>query len=431
MNILLIDYDGSMVDFSMRATDQGHDVRHWMPLSDRRGPYLAGKGLVHNMREWEPSMRWADLVVLGTNHRWLPTLDRYRRRGYPIFGPTHTGAQWEDSRKLGQAVLQSAGVPVADSLPFTSFKAAAAHVARTKGRFVAKPDGDKDKALSYVAKGPEDMLYMLDHWQRTQRGAGEFILQEFVPGVEFAVGGFFGPGGWVGPWLENFEHKKLMAGDVGPNTGEMGTIMRYVGNSKLADEMLRPIEGELYREGYTGYIDVSVIVDTRGRPWPLEFTSRFGHPLWAIQQVLHPDTAGWMKDLVDGKDSFKPLYSVAVGLQVGMKDFPYMKAPRSEAAGFPIFGWDRPGLRRYLHPDDTMLGDVLGKPGWVTAGPMPLIVSGIGETIVEASDSAHKHLGHLNIPNSPMHRVDIGREKIKDKLKTLQSFGYAKEWRHG
>ena len=431
MNILLIDYDGSMVDFSMRATAQGHEVRHWMPAADKRGPVLAGRGLVRKMREWEPSMAWADLIVLGTNHRWLPTIDRYRRRGYPVFGPTHGGSEWENSRKRGQEVLHNAGIPVAEGLPFTSFKAAAAHVAATKRRYVAKPDGDKDKALSYVAKGHEDLQFMLEHWQRTIKGAGEFILQEFIPGCEFAVGGFFGPGGWCGPWLENFEHKKLMAGEVGPNTGEMGTIMRYVGDSKLADEMLRPLEGELYREGYTGYIDVSVIVDERGRPWPLEFTARFGHPLWAIQQILHPDTANWMKDLVDGKDSFKPLYAVATGLQIGMKDFPYLSRPREEAAGFPIFGWDKGGIRKFLHPDDVMLGEALGKSSWVSAGPMPLIVSGLGGTVRESAESAHAHLSELIIPNSPMYRKDIGREGIKDKLRTLKSFGYATEWTHG
>lgn len=431
MNILLIDYDGAMVDFSLRATEQGHDVRHWMPDRDKRGLVTTGKGLVHKMREWEPSMRWADLIVLGTNHGWLHTLDQYRKKGYPIFGPSVETSTWENSRKRGQEVLQQAGISVAEGLPFTSFKDAAAHVAKTQGRYVAKPDGDRDKALSYVAKGPLDLQFMLEHWHQTERRGAEFILQEFIPGCEFAVGGFFGPGGWVGPWLENFEHKKLMAGDVGPNTGEMGTIMRYVGDSKLADEMLRPLEGALYRSGHTGYIDVSVIVDERGRPWPLEFTARFGHPLWAIQQVLHPDTAEWMVNLVRGKDTFKPLYTVATGLQVGMRDFPYNQRPREESAGFPIFGWDKKGLRRWLHPDDLMLGDALGKPSWVSSGSMPLIVSGIGESVVEASEAAYKHLGELIIPNSPIYRVDIGREGIKDKLRILKSFGYATEWRHG
>jgi phosphoribosylamine---glycine ligase len=430
MNILVIDFDSLMVDFSLRAMAQGHAVRHWMPDKDHRGPILTGKGLVKKIREWQPSMKWADLIVLGTNHKMLWTIDQFRKKGYPVFGQTAETAEWETSRRRGQEVLQRAGVPVADAIPFTSYRDAAAHVSREGKRYVAKPDGDADKALSYVAKGTEDLQFMLEHWHRTQRRGAEFILQEFIPGQEFAVGGFFGPGGWSGPWLENFEHKKLMAGDVGPNTGEMGTIMRYVGESLLADQMLRPLEGELYRAGYTGYIDVAVIVDKRGRPWPLEFTMRFGDPLWKIQQSLHPDTAGWMKDLVDGKDSFKPLYAVACGLQIAMRDFPYLTRPRAESEGFPIFGHEGK-VSKFLHPDEVMLGEALGKPMWVSAGTCPLVVSGIGETIVEAAESAHKNIGEVNIPNSPMHRVDIGREKIKERLKTLQGYGYCTEWKHG
>jgi hypothetical protein len=47
-------------------------------------------------------------------------------------------------------------------------------------------------------------------------------LQEKKQGAEFAVGGWYGPGGWCGCWYENLENKKLMVGDLGPNTGEMG-----------------------------------------------------------------------------------------------------------------------------------------------------------------------------------------------------------------
>ncbi len=432
MKILLIDFDAALLDFALRAMEQGHEVRHFMQTSDSKGPNRVGDGLVKKVREWEPSMPWADLVVMGPNNvKHMGALENYRKRGFPIFGPSRETASWENSRKKGQAILSRAGIPVADALPFTSYRDAAAHVAKTGKRYVAKPDGDVDKALSYVAKGTEDLRYMLEYWHKTQRRGAEFILQEFIPGMEFAVGGFFGPQGWCGPWLENFEHKKLMAGDVGPNTLEMGTILKYVEYSELAEQVLRPLEGELYRSGHTGYIDVSVIIDRRGRPWPLEFTSRFGHPLWMIQQALHPNIADWMRDLVDGKDTFNPKTDVAVGLVQAIRDWPYCTRPRVEAEGFPIFGWDRPSLQKHIHPDSVMMGEALGQPCWVSAGPMVLTVTGTGETIREATDAAHGHLSDIILPNSPMHRVDIGRDKIRDKLKSLQELGFAEEWRHG
>src|ERR1017187_4111784 len=128
-------------------------------------------------------------------------------------------------------------------------------------RYVSKPSGDADKALSYVSKGPADMIFMLQNWKLLGKNKAPFLLQEFTAGIEFAVGGWFGKNGFSQFFLENFEHKKLMNGEIGVNTGEMGTAMKYctAEESLLAREVLLPLEGALFRAGYTGYIDVSVI----------------------------------------------------------------------------------------------------------------------------------------------------------------------------
>ena len=426
MNVLILDPCILNLHFALECQKQGHSVRLASPATYKGQPNRVGRGLVPLVRDWEPSMRWADLVVLSDNSHWMYKVDGYRRKGFPIFGATRETAQWELDRAKGQEVMQAAGIPVADSVRFTNFKKAAAFVAASSMRYVAKPNGDVDKALSYVPKSSEDLQFMLDRWGKTHQGVPDFVLQEFIPGCEFAVGGWFGPRGWVGPWLENFEHKKLMAGDSGPNTGEMGTVMRYVGDSKLADEMLRPLEGELFRQGYTGYIDVAVIVDKRGRPWPLEFTCRFGYPLWAIQQVLHPEKVEWMAALVRGEDTFKPLYEVATGVVMAMPDFPYNKRPWEEAEGFPIFGLEK--VERWVALDGVMQGEVLGAPAIVTAMPTPITVCGRAEGVQQACERAYANVKQINIPNSCLWRDDIGR-KVGEKLTTLREHGYATEWR--
>lgn len=427
MNILIVDPQALNLSFALRCQDAGHSVRLYSASVFKGLPNLVGRGMLPIVREWEPSMRWADLVVISDNARLMHRLDSYRRKGFPLFGPTRETAQWELDRAKGQEVLQSAGVPVADSHRFNSFAKAAAFVKEAGKRFVCKPNGDVDKALSYVPKQGDDLLFMLDRWSRTHEGRPDFVLQEFIPGTEFAVGGFFGPGGWSGPWLENFEHKKLMAGDSGPNTGEMGTLMRYVGDSKLADEMLRPLEGELFRQGYTGYIDVAVIVDERGRPWPLEFTCRFGYPLWAIQQVLHPEPVEWMKDLIEGKNSFKPLYETAAGVVIGLPPFPSPQRSAEECAGFPIFGLE--SQTRWIARDGVMKGKVLGREETVTANSTPITVCGRAETVREACETAYARVKKICIPNSPLWRDDIG-EKVGERIKTLRAHGYATEWRY-
>ena len=81
--------------------------------------------------------------------------------------------------------------------------------------------------------------------------------------------------------------------------------------SLLADKVLKPLEDFLHGIGYSGYIDVNCIIDDKGNPWPLEFTTRPGWPLFQIQQALHlGDPIQWMLDSLNGKDTFK----VRVGL---------------------------------------------------------------------------------------------------------------------
>lgn len=422
MRILIIDYNALNLHFAMQAQTQGHEVRLFSPPRLKGKDNLVGRGLVPLTRAWEPSMRWADLVVMSDNSKGMYALDQYRRRGFPIFGPTAETASWELDRAKGQSVLQACGISIADSHRFNSFSKAAAFAAAQGKRFVVKPNGDVDKALSYVPKGKDDLAYMLERWARTHEGRPDFVLQEFIPGVEFAVGGFFGPRGWSGPWLENFEHKKLMAGDNGPNTGEMGTVLKYVGESKLADEVLRPLEPELFRQGYTGYIDVAVIVDKRGRPWPLEFTCRFGYPLWPIQQILHPDRAEWMLGLVRGEDMLRPYEDVATGVVVAIPDFPYDRRPLEQVAGYPVFGAEDKGARIALD------GVMRGPEGLVTANTAPITACGRAPTVREACERAYAEVSNVIIPNSPMWRDDIG-EKVKDRLAKLREHGYAEEWR--
>lgn len=439
MKILLIDPMAAFLDFALRCDAQGHEVRWWMPKEKDGSRNPVGDGLAEKVPDWRPSMAWADLIVLSDNARFLQQLEPYRRAGFPIFGPNLEAAGWELDRGCGVQVLEGAGIACIPSTTFTSYDKALDFVAANPRRYVCKPNGDVDKALSYVSKGPADLTFMLQHWKRTQPAGREFLLQEFTPGIEMAVGGWMGRDGFLGHFLENFEFKKLMPGDAGPNTGEMGTAMRYVTaeQSKLAREMLLPVEAALIRMGYTGYIDVAVIIDKRGQPWPLEFTTRPGWPLFQIQQVLHPDVAGWMKDALEGQDTFAPSEEIAVGVVMAIPDFPYGKLPRSAVSGFPIWGMDTSN-RYFIHPSELKLGEapverkgkLVSEPIMVSAGNYLLTVSGRGESVAEARAEAYSHLRSLSVPNSPIYRIDIGC-RLEEQLEALQELGYAEAWKWG
>lgn len=438
MKILIIDAIASSVDFAMRCEASGHEVRVYMGPDPKGLRHPAGDGLITKIPDWRPSMKWADLIFLTDNAKYVTDLEPYRKDGYPIFGCNVECAKWELQRDAGVRVLESAQIPVIPSILFKNYDEAIAHLdANPLTRYVSKPLGDADRALSYVSKSSRDLKFMLNYWKRHNQ-KDPFLFQEFVPGIEMAVGGWVGRNGFSDWVLENFEFKKLMPGDIGVNTGEMGTAMKYVHQdcSELAQQVLLPLEAELIRQGYTGYIDVAVIIDKKGNVWPLEFTTRPGWPLFQIQQVLHKEPVEWMCDMLQGRNTFEPYTDIGLGVVMAIPDFPYNKRPREQLSGFPIWGITEKN-RYYLHPAEVMLGaapelkggKLVQEPMMVSAGNYVLVASGIGKTVSQANGHAYKNLCSLELANSPMYRNDIG-ERLERQLPELQSLGFAEDWEY-
>ena len=434
MRLLIIDPLGNALDFAMRAQKDGHDVKLCIRQTEKTR-YVA-RGLVEVVDDLRVWWRWADLVFNADNSFYLRDISGLLgHHPVPYMGALDESAAWELDRTVGQQVLKKHGIAVIPSKEFNDYDTAIAHVKTHDVRFVSKPSGDADKALSYVSKSPADMIYMLERWKKLGKLKSPFILQEFVPGVEMAVGGWFGPGGFNEGWCENFEFKKFMNNDLGVTTGEQGTVLRYVRTSKLARKVLAPLEGRLGEIGYTGYVDVNTIIDDHGTPWPLEFTMRPGWPTFNIQQCLHEgDCVEWLLDTTSGKDPRNTVHDrVAVGVVMSIPDYPYSHLTRKEVLGVPVCGLTE-GLLKHWHPCEMMMskepvphvvaGQHVKVPMMVAAGDYLGVMTGTADTVKDAALTVYRRLRRLIVPNSPMYRTDIGKRLAK-QLPTLQKHGYA------
>lgn len=430
MKLLILDSkQACALDFAMRAQADGHTVRWYVPETEKNKSI--GKGLVDVIRDYTTSLRWADLVFLAENNTNLHVTDKLRSIGGCVVGPTHDTGEWELDRTIGMQMFKKHGIKVPDYKEFSNYDQAIAYVKKEGRPFVSKPSGDADKALSYVAKSPADLVYMLERWKKAAKHKGPFILQEKIEGTEMAVGGWFGPSGFNRGWCENFEFKKLMNGDLGVATGEQGTVLRYVAKSKLADKVLKPLTEELMKAGYTGYVDVNTIIDDEGTPWPLEFTMRPGWPTFNIQQALHEgDCVEWLADLCDGTDAGNvKMNEVAIGVVMSIPDYPYSHLTQKEVTGIPIYG-AADELWQHIHPCEMMQAEAPDmdslKPTKMlaTAGDYVLVMTATGETVKVAKDTVYKRMKELIVPNSPMYRTDIG-DRLAKQLRELQKHGYA------
>lgn len=433
LRILIIDNDGSGLDWAMRAQADGHDIRWYIrPRKDGRRSEV-GDGFIDKIEDYRSALDWCDFVLLTDNAFYMKEMDHFRNRGGKVFGPTEMSAELELDRLFGQEALKTHGIPVIPAVEFHNYDDAIRFVKKEGKRYVSKPCGDADKALTYVSKSPADMVYMLERWKKSKTIKSEFLLQEFVPGIEMAVGGWFGPGGWSGGWCENFEFKKLMNDDLGCNTGEQGTTVRIVKKSKLAEKVLFPMTGLLHRMRHTGYIDVNCIIDEHGTPWPLEFTSRLGWPLFNIQQSLFEgDHAQWMKEILDGRRPDPWVREeISVGVVMSIPDYPYSHLTNKEVSGIPVYGL-KPSILPNCHLCEMRMGtaptDIKGKvmdaPIPVTAGDYLLVMTGTGPNVKSAKSQAYSRLKSLMTPGSPGYRTDIGN-RLKRQIPELQKHGYA------
>lgn len=448
MRVLIIDVASNALDFAMRCQMHGHDVMWWDRPRKDGSMRMAGKGIVPRLIDYQQIqtkwLDWADLIVLPDNTHYLDMLEPYRLRGYPIFGPSLEAAELELDRAKGQAAMKKAGLNTIPGVEFHDYDDAARYVEKNPTFLVSKPSGDADKALSYVADDAASLQHMLvDRWKKNDKYRRDakkhgFILQEKIKGVEFAVGGWFGPGGWSKYFYENVENKKLMVGDLGVNTGEMGTVSMYVRKSKLADVALKPMTEALKKLDYVGFIDVSGMVETNGDFRPFEFTMRPGWPTFHNQMATHEgDPVKWMADLLTGTDSLEVKEDVAcVSVVLVTGDFPHSHLTNKEVSNIPIYG---AGDAERVHLCEAMLADdvpvqiddkVVRMPGYVTCGDYVAVVTGTGTTITGARHSAYAAVKKIRMPTQPFYRTDIGLGRLVKGLPELQRHGFATGFRY-
>ncbi len=446
MKILCIDTGSEALDWLMRCQQWGHEVMWFTKKRDDRTDQLAGNGIVPKLLDYErlrtKYIGWADLIFLTDNTHYTDLLEPFRTLGYPIFGPSPEAGDLELNRAKGQQAMKKAGLQVIPGVVFNDYAVAAKYVEKHPTYLVSKPSGEADKALSYVAEDAASLCYMFGRWEKNDQYRSDakkhgFILQEKKSGCEMAVGGWFGPGGWSRWWYENFEYKKLMVGDLGPNTGEMGTLSMYVRDSKLAKVALRPMTNALADLDYCGFIDISGMIDERGEFWPFEFTMRPGWPSFYNQTATHQgDPAQWMLDLLTGSDTLQVQENVAcVSVVIAIPDFPYSHATKKTVTGIPIYNatdMDHVHLCEVMLDNDvpTQIGDqVVRLPGYVSCGDYIMVVTGTGDTITGARRSAYSAVKKIKMPADPFYRTDIGSGRVANGLEKIQKHGFAKNFK--
>jgi phosphoribosylamine---glycine ligase len=426
VRVLFFDQEYLSLNLVLRSIAWGHNVRVWQPPLSTGDQCPVGAGAVTRVLDWEPHMDWADLIINTGNAHYQGELSKYFATGFPLFATNQEAAAWELDRFVGQQVFEKAKIPTLQYEICNNIDQAIRYVKTQEDGCAIKPwGGSGDKSLSCLGKTGKECEYILRRWKEEGKGKGKLLCQARVEGIEMAAGGWFGPGGWSEPINETWEHKKHLAGDLGCNTGEQGSVLRYTKRSKLFHRVAKPLTDALHKIGFVGNCDVNCIIDEDGRPWPLEFTMRMGWPAMNILTALHQgDPIVWMKDLLEGKDTLRVSDEIALGVCMTHGNYPFKARTWAEDTGYPISGittrnWDK------IAPQHMRRG----AESWETAGEYVCVVTGTGDTVRSASRAAYNVADAIRWPSNPGYRNDIGR-RLSTALPRLQSFGYAEGVRY-
>lgn len=336
-----------------------------------------------------------DLTVVGPdNPLALGVVDLFREHRLRIWGPDKRGAQFESSKAFAQNFMAVHGVPTAEAGVFTDPHAAKRFAAHLGGRCAVKADGLALGKGVLIAETQAEAESAIDEimLRRAFGKAGEqVVIQELLTGTEISLHALCdGHVARLFPTAQ--DHKRVMDGDKGPNTGGMGTYSPapFMDDDALleaAKQILEPWQRGCAAEGidYRGILYPGVMLTASG-PKVLEFNARFGDPETQVYlmrlendlvELLDATVSGTLKRL---DLRWSPASAVCVVMSSQGYPGPYEKGAVIE------------GLESIAAlPNVKVFHAGTGRRGseFVTLGGRVLGVTALGNTLLEARDAAY------------------------------------------
>jgi phosphoribosylamine--glycine ligase len=343
-------------------------------------------------------------------------VDRFRARGLRIFGPTQAAARLESSKAYAKDFMQRHRIPTAAYRAFDDAKAAHAFVEAEGAPIVVKADGLAAGKGVIVATTVADAHSAIDAMLDGTRGA-RVVIEQFLEGEEasFIV---ISDGRHVVPLATSQDHKRLLDGDAGPNTGGMGAyspapVVTPNVHARVMHEIILPAIAGMAADGvpFSGFLYAGLMIDAKGEPRTIEFNCRLGDPETQVLMlrlksdlfdVLMQATGATPDATLDGLELH---WDRRVALGVVMAAHGYPVAPR---AGDRITGLPAPSA-------DAMVfhaGTAVDAGHVVTAGGRVLCVTALGDSVKIAQQRAYQAVQGVRFDGA-QYRHDIGHRAIK------------------
>jgi phosphoribosylamine--glycine ligase len=336
-----------------------------------------------------------ELTVVGPdNPLALGVVDLFQKHGLKIWGVNQKAAQFESSKVFSQKFMEKYGIPTAQAGTFSSVAEAKKFCASLGGKCVVKADGlALGKGVLICANQTEAERAVDEIMVSKAFGAAgaRVVIQEFLEGIEVSLHALCdGKTAKIFPTSQ--DHKRALDGDLGLNTGGMGTFSPtpFLTEEQLAaaaKKILEPFMRGCAEEqiDYRGLLYPGIML-TKSGPKVLEFNARFGDPETQVYLTrLENDLVELLDASASGTlDKIELKWKSQASVCVVMASGGY---PGSYAKGKPILG-----LAEAAQLPDTKVfhaGTALKENQIVTNGGRVLGVTALGKDLKAAQAAAY------------------------------------------
>ena len=380
---------------------------------------------VKALREWAQQEK-IELTVVGPEAPLAAgVVDEFRAHGMRIFGPTQAAAQLESSKAFSKAFMQRHGIPTAIYETFTDPAQAHAYIDKMGAPIVVKADGlaaGKGVVVAMTAAEAHEAIdfMLLDNSLGVVHNAGadgaavpRVVIEEFLQGEEasFIV---LCDGKNVVALATSQDHKRLLDGDQGPNTGGMGAyspapVVTAQVHARAMREVIMPTIKGMEKDGipYTGFLYAGLMIDAQGLPKTLEFNCRMGDPeTQPIMMRLKSDLVEVMLAATSEKlDTVELEWDrrTALGVVIAAAGYPMNPRKGDVITGLPKDDPEAMVFHAGTKPQD---GQTL------TSGGRVLCVTVLADSVKQAQQKAYQVAKGIHFEGQ-QYRKDIGFRAIK------------------
>ncbi len=359
----------------------------------------------------------ADFAVIGPEDPLAQGIaDALEEAKIACLGPKSLGAKLEASKDFSKIFMKKYGVACADSETFCDEKSALDFIRKKGAPIVIKADGLAAGKGVVVAKTIEEAENaVLDLTKTLGESAKKLVIEEYLQGVEISVLAAVSvnpknpESACIKPFLPARDHKRLLDGAKGPNTGGMGAVCPLSDvdekTMQLFDErILQPTLRGLIEEkiDYRGFIFFGLML-TKDGPKCLEYNVRLGDPeTQAVLPLMDFDFAELCKSIFNGT-----LKNFDLKWKSGFQVAPVMVSggyPQKYEKGKTIFVDAKKSAGAKLFIAGAKKSD---SGELLTSGGRVLAVSAHGETFDEAWKNAYAALDGIKFDGA-FFRKDIG-----------------------